>query len=65
MSRRGAAIGQKEDQIVVPDDAWVDWDAEEMRFITAAEKYSEPVTANTRSTVAYPADLFTTVTWHD
>lgn len=54
-----------EDQIVVPDDAWVDWDAEEMRFITAAEKYSEPVTANTMSTVAYPADLFTTVTWHD
>ncbi len=54
-----------EDEIVVPDDAWVDWDAENQKFITAAEKFTETVTANTKSVVYYPADLFQTVTWQD
>ncbi|HEY64529.1 MAG TPA: ABC transporter substrate-binding protein [Caldilineae bacterium] len=53
------------DEIVVPDDAWVDWDAENQRFITAAEKYTETVTANTKSVVYYPADMFQIVAWHD
>ena len=54
-----------EDEIVVPDDAWVDWDAENQKFITAGEKFTETVTANTKSVVYYPKDLFDTVTWHD
>jgi peptide/nickel transport system substrate-binding protein len=54
-----------EDEITVPDDAWVDWDAENQKFITAAEKYTETVTANTKSVVYYPEDMFQTVTWHD
>ncbi len=54
-----------EDEIVVPDDAWVDWDAENQKFITAGEKFTETVTANTKSVVYYPADLFQTVTWQD
>ena len=54
-----------QDEIVVPDDAWVDWDAENQKFITAAEKYTETVTANIKSVVYYPEDLFSTVTWHD
>ena len=53
------------DEIPVPEDAWVDWDATEQRFITAAEKFPEGTTANVKSLVVYPADLFETVTWHD
>jgi peptide/nickel transport system substrate-binding protein len=53
------------DQIDVPEDAWVDWDAAEQRFITAAEKFPEGATANIKSVVTYPADLFETVKWHD
>ncbi len=52
-------------QIDVPEDAWVDWDAKEQRFITAAEKFPEGTTANVKSVVTYPADLFDTVKWHD
>jgi peptide/nickel transport system substrate-binding protein len=52
-------------QIDVPADAWVDWDATAQQFITRAEKYPGGLTARVKSTVYYPADLFTTVTWHD
>lgn len=52
-------------EIQVPEDAWVDWDAAEQRFITAAEKFPEGLTANIKSVVVYPDDLFETVTWHD
>ncbi len=41
-------------QIDVPEDAWVDWDATEQRFITAAEKFPEGTTANVKSVVIYP-----------
>jgi peptide/nickel transport system substrate-binding protein len=51
--------------ITVPDDAWVDWNATEKRFVTAAEVYTEPQTALLKSIVYYPADLYDTVTWHD
>jgi peptide/nickel transport system substrate-binding protein len=54
-----------EDTITVPGDAWVDWDATTQKFITAAEKFPEGLTAKTKSVVYYPADLFTTVKWHD
>ena len=53
------------DEIVVPDDAWVDWDAAEQRFITAAEKYTETQTVARKSIVYYPDDLYETVKWHD
>jgi peptide/nickel transport system substrate-binding protein len=52
-------------QVDVPEDAWVDWDATEQRFITAAEKFPEGLTANVKSVVVYPSDLFETVKWHD
>jgi len=51
--------------IVVPADAWVDWDATAQRFLTAAEVYPEPQTALRKTVVTYPADLYTSVTWHD
>lgn len=52
-------------QIDVPEDAWVDWDAANQKWITAAEKFPEGTTANVKSVVTYPADLFDTVKWHD
>jgi peptide/nickel transport system substrate-binding protein len=56
------------DQIKVPDDAWVDWDAAKQVFITAAEKAkADPKwaqTAKTKTTVVYTPDLWKT-TWHD
>jgi peptide/nickel transport system substrate-binding protein len=54
-----------EPEVVVPEDAWVDWDATEQRFITAAEKFPDGLTANIKSVVVYPDDLFGTVEWHD
>lgn len=53
------------DEIVVPEDAWVDWDPIEQRFITVGEKYPEGLTALRKSVVYYPEDLFETVKWHD
>jgi peptide/nickel transport system substrate-binding protein len=57
-----------QDQIKVPDDAWVDWDAAKQVFITAAEKAkADPKwtqTAKTKTTVVYTPDLWKT-TWHD
>jgi len=53
-----------ESDIQVPEDAWVDWDAAEQRFITAAEKYPEGLTTNTKATVYYLPEVFDS-TWHD
>jgi peptide/nickel transport system substrate-binding protein len=66
------------DSIAIPDDAWVDWDAANQVFITRAEQKAaleaagatpEEIaagdTAKTKTVVTYPADLFTTVKWHD
>ncbi len=52
-------------EIIVPDDAWVDWDAETQKFITAGEYYTETATALVKLTTTYPADLFETTKWHD
>lgn len=54
-----------EPEVTVPDDAWAGWDAENQVFLTAAEVYTETTSALVKSTVYYPADLYTTVTWHD
>ncbi len=56
------------DTIAVPDDAWVDWDAVNQKWITAAEKKAaDPTweqTAKTKSTVVYTPDVWKE-TWHD
>src|SRR5215216_4179852 len=52
-------------QVDVPEDAWVDWDAKEQKWITAGEKFPDGLTANVKSVVVYPDDLFETVKWHD
>ena len=50
--------------IPVPEDAWVDWDAANEKWITAAEKYPEGTTAKSKSVVVYRPELWDT-TWHD
>ncbi len=53
------------DQIDVPADAWVDWDATTQKFIPASTKFPTGTTAKIKSLVQYPADLFSTVAWQD
>jgi len=53
------------DEIQVPADAWVDWNATSQQFITRSEAFPAGRTAKIKSVVTYPADLFDTVTWHD
>jgi peptide/nickel transport system substrate-binding protein len=53
------------DEIVVPDDAWADWDAVNQVFITAAERFEEPATAKTKVVMTFPADFPGNTTWHD
>lgn len=52
------------DEITVPEDAWVDWDAVNQKWITAGEKWPEGMTARTKNTVYYPENLWD-ITWHD
>ena len=56
---------QFEPSITVPEDAWLDWDATEQRFITVGEAYPEGLTTKTKTTVYYPEGMFDAVTWHD
>ena len=51
-------------EIVVPEDAWIDWDAAAQRFIPASEYYTDTVTARTKLVVYYPANLYD-ILWHD
>jgi len=51
-------------EIVVPSDAWSDWDAAQQKFITVAERFPEGTTALWKSVVYYPKDIFT-VPVHD
>ena len=51
--------------IEVPGDAWVDWDAEAQRFLTAAEVFTQTRTAVRKSVVYYEPDLYTKSLWHD
>ncbi len=53
-----------DDEIEVPEDAWIDWDAEQQRFITVAEKHPEGLTARRKSVAYYPEELYRTK-WHD
>jgi peptide/nickel transport system substrate-binding protein len=52
------------DEIVVPDDAWADWDAANQVFITAGERFTETETALQKTVIYYPSELFDTA-WHD
>jgi peptide/nickel transport system substrate-binding protein len=51
--------------IDVPTDAWAGWDPVAQRFLTVGEVYTQPITARSKCTVYYPADMYDTVKWHD
>jgi len=53
-----------EDRITVPEDAWVDWDAAEQKFITAGEKFPEGLTSKVKATMYYVPEIYQTK-WHD
>ena len=53
------------DEIVVPDDAWADWDAENQVFITAGERFTDTTTALSKVVMYYEEDLFDKMKWHD
>ena len=52
------------EQIDVPEDAWLDWDAAAQTFTTVGELHPDGLTANIKSVVYYPSDLYD-LTWHD
>ncbi len=51
-------------EIDVPEDAWIDWDATEQRFITVGEQNPDGLTAVTKVVAYYPDDLYS-LQWHD
>jgi peptide/nickel transport system substrate-binding protein len=51
-------------EIVVPPDAWADWDAADQRFITVAECFPGGTTALRKTIAYYPKDIFA-VALHD
>src|SRR5260221_14451925 len=53
------------DQIGVLANAWEDWNENTQMSITDGEKFPDGATANIKSVVTYPADLFDTIKWHD
>jgi peptide/nickel transport system substrate-binding protein len=53
------------DEVVVPDDAWSDWDAENQVWITAAERFPEGATSKIKVTMTYRDDFPENTTWHD
>jgi len=52
-------------EIVVPEDAWADWDAENQVFITAAERFPEGTTAASKVVMYYEEDYFDKMKWQD
>ena len=50
--------------IEVPKDAWADWDAENQKFITAGERFTQTATAKAKIVVTFDKNMFQTK-WHD
>ncbi len=50
--------------IEVPKDAWADWNPETQTWITAGEKFTQTVTAKTKTVMYYDKNLFK-MKWHD
>ena len=52
-------------QIEVPEDAWIDWDAETQTFVTVGEKFPDGQTSKAAITVYYPSEMWDIVKYHD
>jgi peptide/nickel transport system substrate-binding protein len=55
---------ERQAQIEVPADTWIDWNAGEKRFVTVGEKHPDGLTARTRVRVRYE-DGYLEREWHD
>jgi len=55
---------ERAEEIVVPEDAWIDWDPEAKRIVRVGEKYDEPLTARSRTVLRYE-DGYLERRWHD
>jgi peptide/nickel transport system substrate-binding protein len=55
---------EEAEEIVVPEDAWIDWDAGDQRFVTVGERHPDGVRARTRTTIRYE-DGYLDRRWHD
>lgn len=55
---------ERQDEIGVPEDAWIDWDPQADRFITVGEKHPDGLTARTRTRVRYE-EGYLERKWHD
>jgi peptide/nickel transport system substrate-binding protein len=53
-----------EPEIRVPEEAWIDWDPLNKRFVTVGEKHPEGMIARTRTVVRYEDDYLDR-RWHD
>jgi peptide/nickel transport system substrate-binding protein len=55
------------DEIVTPEDAWADWDAENQVWITAGERFTdtEDLKTNSKVVMYYEEDFFDKMKWHD
>jgi len=52
--------------IIIPLDAWAGWDAVTKELLPISTVYpGDTMHALVKSVVTYPADMFSTVTWHD
>ena len=55
---------EEEDEIAVPDDAWIAWDEAAGRFLSVEETGEEGLTARTRSRIVFE-DAYFDRRWHD
>lgn len=53
-----------EEEIQVPDDAWIDWNATDQTFVTAGEKHPDGLTANRKVVLTYEDEILERL-WHD
>ncbi len=52
-------------EIIVPGDAWVDWDPTAQTFVSSSDVNPTGLKVQRKTTVYYPSNMFETVTWHD
>ena len=55
---------EREEEIQVPGDTWIDWDSEANRFVRVDEKHPDGISARTRTRIRYE-EGYLDRQWHD
>lgn len=55
---------ERAEEIEVPEDAWLAWDAEKKRIVRVGDRHEEPLTARSRTILRYEEDYLER-RWHD